>query len=94
MLFAVERYEESGAGLDPHAAFPVLPAALRLAAALYLPADEVVLALIEGPDADAVGAAVSAAGWRVDRISPAAWLSPLSPLAPLPAVSPVEEVVS
>jgi hypothetical protein len=89
MLFAVERYDESGAGLDPSAAFPVLPATLRLAAALYLPADEVVLALIEGPDADAVGAAVSAAGWRVDRISPASWLTPL-----LPAALPPEEAVS
>jgi hypothetical protein len=82
MLFAVERYDESGTGLDPTAAFPALPAALRLAAALYLPADEVVLALIEGPDADIVGAAVSAAGWRVDRISPASWLSPLVPSPP------------
>lgn len=80
-LFAVERYDESGTGLDAHAAFPPLPAAVRLAVVLYLPADEVILALVEGPDADAVGAAVTAAGWRVDRISPASWLAPLGPAA-------------
>ena len=94
MLFAVERYDESGAGVDLHAAFPALPAALRLAAALYLPADDVVLALIEGPDADVVGAAVSAAGWRVDRISPASWLTPPAPLVSPAAAPPPEEVLA
>ena len=74
MLFAVERYDESGVG--EHPSFPALPAGLRLAAAFHLPADEVFLALVDGPDETSVGAAIVAAGWRVDRISPAQWLSP------------------
>lgn len=81
-LFAVERYDRSG-GANPPTGFPALSAdELWLAGAVYLPADEVVLALVEGRDEDAVGAAVAAAGWRVDRISPAAWLARLNPSTP------------
>ncbi|MEV0267988.1 hypothetical protein AB0H43_04360 [Hamadaea sp. NPDC050747] len=72
-LFALERYDTSG-GL----ALPVLPelpdgAEVRLVAAVHLPADDVLLALVEGPDADTVAGAANAAGWRVDRLCPAVW---------------------
>ena len=70
-LFAVERYARSGS--EPPAAPGAVPG---LVGALYLPADEVVVALVEGADAEAVRAAVSDAGWRVDRITPAEWIAP------------------
>lgn len=70
-LFAIERYDDTGAHAAPAEPFPTLPAHVQLAGAFYLPADEVVLAFVEGDDAETVGAAVAAAGWRVDRISPA-----------------------
>jgi hypothetical protein len=71
-LFVVERYDESGrsAAVQP---FPVLPIGMRLACAVHLPADDVVLALIEGQDEASICAAVTAAGWRVDRITAATW---------------------
>ncbi len=81
-LFAVERYDDSGDVPHPNDIFPRLPADVQLARAVYLPADEVVLALVEGEDEKAVAAAVAAAGWRVDRINPAAWVN-------LPVSAPV-----
>ncbi len=51
----------------------------RLVAAIHLPADDVVLVLVEGPDAATVTAAATAAGWRVDRLNPAAWIHPITP---------------
>ncbi|SDZ30161.1 hypothetical protein SAMN05444365_109146 [Micromonospora pattaloongensis] len=74
-LFAIEQYDSSGRGAPPP------PPALdtddtRLVAAVHLPADDVVLALVEGPDAAAVAAAAAAAGWRVDRLNPARWITP------------------
>jgi hypothetical protein len=71
-LFAAERYDSSGdAGPEP---VPALTTAdTRLVAAVHLPADEVVLALVEGPDADTV-TAVAMAVWRADRVTPAHWL--------------------
>ena len=74
-LFAVERYDDTGGHVAPSDPFPALPPHVQLAGVVYLPADEVVIAFVEGTDAAAVGAAVAAAGWRVDRISPADWLT-------------------
>jgi hypothetical protein len=81
-LFALERYEssdDSRAGATPH--LPHLPtsrlttAQTRLVAAIHLVADDVVLALVEGPDEATVAATAQAAGWRVDRLSPATWIT-------------------
>ncbi len=77
-LFALERYERHDRSAGEYAPEPMAPLAAgraRLVGALHLPADDVVLALVEGPDAETVAAAAVAAGWRVDRISPAAWLT-------------------
>jgi hypothetical protein len=81
-LFALERYDRSG--VEPAApstssttALSSLTTALtRLVVAVRLPADEVVLALVVGPDPETVAAAALAAGWRVDRLSPAEWMFP------------------
>ncbi|MGN6608161.1 MAG: hypothetical protein ACTHMS_14255 [Jatrophihabitans sp.] len=73
-LFAVERYDATGGHVAPHEPFPRLPDHLRVAAVIHLPADEVVIAFVEGCDEAAVSVAVEAAGWRVDRINPAEWL--------------------
>ena len=75
-LFALERYESSGTTV-PLA--PLTAPGARLVAALHLPADDVVLALVEGPDEHHVAAAVVAAGWRVDRLIPARWLTAPGP---------------
>ncbi|GAA1378144.1 hypothetical protein GCM10009661_49090 [Catellatospora chokoriensis] len=72
-LFAVERYDADGSG---GAALPQLPGAVRLVAAVRLPADEVVLALVEGPDADTVIQVTTQADWRPDRVEPAVLLYP------------------
>ncbi|SEF18407.1 hypothetical protein [Jiangella alba] len=69
-LFALEQYAGPGDAAGP---VPALPDEVRVLLAVRLPADEVVLALVEGPDEPAVVAAAAAAGWRVDRIGPAAW---------------------
>lgn len=75
-LFLLERYDCSGDVTAPDLA-PIPPTAdTRLVAAVHLPADEVVLALVEGPDAESVAAAAAAADWRVDRLNPAAWIHP------------------
>ncbi|MFC0528976.1 hypothetical protein [Phytohabitans kaempferiae] len=70
-LFAVERYDVPGS--EP-SSLPALADA-RLVAAVHLPADQVVLALVEGPDEQSVAAAATAAGWRVDRLHPAVWIT-------------------
>lgn len=79
-LYAIERYD--AAGTEPPG-FPLLAAGVRLVAAVRLAVDDVVLALVEGPDPETVAACVSAAGWRIDRISPASWICP-------PMTSPLE----
>jgi hypothetical protein len=72
-LYAIERYDPAGA--EPLG--PPLPAgAVRLVAAVRLAADDVLLALVEGPDPETVAACAAAAGWRVDRLTPASWLAP------------------
>lgn len=80
-LFALERYDRSG-GSAPGPVTPLISADARLVVAVHLPADDVVLALVEGPDEATVAAAVAAAGWRVDRLIPATWVSPRDPSAP------------
>jgi hypothetical protein len=74
-LFALERYEPSGG--QSIAAIPALApdAKARLVAAVHLSADDVVLFLVEGPDVETVAAAAASAGWQVDRLYPAAWVS-------------------
>jgi hypothetical protein len=73
-LFVVERYESSiGAEVPALTALPANTGA-RLVAAVHLPADDVVLALVEAPDEQVVAAAAAEAGWRVDRLCPAAWV--------------------
>lgn len=67
-LFAIERYDPAGA---PPAALPPMDG---LVMAVRLAADDVVLALVEGPDPDSVAADAAAAGWRVDRLTPATWI--------------------
>lgn len=81
-LFAVERYDRSGGAVSP-VAVPaidtgVLGSEVRLVGAVHLHADDVVLALVEGPDAETVSAVVAAAGWPADRITPATWLTAVS----------------
>ena len=74
-LFALEHYDHSGGAVAPEPASTLTAADTRLVAAIHLPADDVVLVLVEGPDEETVAAAATAAGWRVDRLNPAAWLS-------------------
>lgn len=74
-LFALERYDVT-AGQSVPALTSLPPGEVRLVAAVHLPLDEVVLALVEGPDSDAVAHAAADAGWQVDRLCPAAWVVP------------------
>ncbi|MGC9665332.1 hypothetical protein ACNTMW_02115 [Planosporangium sp. 12N6] len=75
-LFALESYDRSGTGAVPGPVPPLTTADTRLVVVVHLPADDVVLALVEGPDAETVAAAAATAGWRVDRLSPANWIRP------------------
>jgi hypothetical protein len=74
-LFVVERYDDSGTPgrVQP---LPAAPADARVLCAVRVPADDVVLALIEGADEQTVCASLTAAGWRVDRIALATWAHP------------------
>jgi hypothetical protein len=71
-LFVLERYDDSGRS-GPMQPFPALPTGMRVACAVHLPDDDVVLAVVEGEDEVSVCDAVTAAGWRVDRITAATW---------------------
>jgi hypothetical protein len=73
-LFALEHYDRSGGTSVPEPPAQLTTEQTRLVAAVHLPADDVVLALVEGNGADTVAAAAAAAGWRVDRLTPATWL--------------------
>ena len=68
----MEHYDSSG-DIAPGPVPALTTADTRLVAAVHLPADEVVLALVEGPDVETV-TAVAAAVWRADRVTPAHWL--------------------
>ncbi|MFC3502485.1 hypothetical protein ACFOOK_16120 [Micromonospora krabiensis] len=73
-LFALEQYDCSP---DAAASAPAFGTPdCRLVAAVRISADDVVIALVEGADADAVAAAARAADWRVDRLVPARWIYP------------------
>ncbi len=74
-LFAIERYDDTGGQLASLDEFPELPVGMHLNGAVHLAADDVIIAFVQGPDADTVSAAVAAAGWRVDRIGPASWIT-------------------
>ncbi len=78
-LFALERYEHSGSSAPTDSVEGLTTAVTRLVAAVHLPADEAVLALVEADDEEAVLAAALAAGWRVDRVTTAVWVSPATP---------------
>lgn len=69
-LYAIERYD--AAGEEPAAVRPLA----GLVCAVRLAADDVVLALVTGSDPETVAASAAAAGWRVDRITAASWLTP------------------
>ncbi|SIM79826.1 hypothetical protein [Micromonospora cremea] len=73
-LFALEQYDRSPGADDSVPAFGT--PGCRLVAAIRLPTDDVVIALVEGPDAEVVAAAAAAAAWRVDRLIPARWIQP------------------
>lgn len=75
-LFAIERYDRSGDELAPESLRPWPSEGARLMGIVHLPADEVLLVLVEGTDVDTVAAAAAAAGLRIDRINPATWISP------------------
>lgn len=74
--FALERYEASGSVASLGPALLLTGTHIRLVAVVQLPEDDTVLVLVEGPDAATVLAAAHAADWRVDRLSPAVWLTP------------------
>ncbi|MEV4657001.1 hypothetical protein [Micromonospora sp. NPDC049301] len=73
-LFALEQYDRSPGADEEMPAFGT--PGCRLVAAVRLPTDDVVIALVEGPDAEVVAAAAAAAAWRVDRLIPARWIHP------------------
>jgi hypothetical protein len=80
-LFALERYDT---GLDEAPPFPRVPlsGASRLIFLVRLPDEDLALALVESSDSGSAAGSMAAAGWRVDRISPATWLCPPQPSSP------------
>jgi len=71
-LFVVERYDDTG---DPDSVQPIPepPADLRVIYTVRVPADDVVIALVEGRDEQSIRASLGDVGWRVDRITTATW---------------------
>ncbi|MFG1777342.1 hypothetical protein ACGFIG_13045 [Micromonospora sp. NPDC049048] len=82
-LFVLERYDGVAQECADEPVGALTTDATRLRAAVRIVADEVVLALVEGPDAETVAAVASAVGWRVDRLGPAEWISTPDEPAPL-----------
>ncbi len=74
-LFVVERYDDSGIP-GRQQPLPPPPADVLVVCAVRVPADDVILALVRGTDEQTTGASLTAAGWRVDRITPATWVRP------------------
>jgi hypothetical protein len=72
-LFAVERYGRQPAG-RPAPRLPLTPPS-RLVGVIQLTDDDVELALVEGTDPESVRASMTAAGWRVDRVTSAGWIA-------------------
>ncbi|WP_428964475.1 hypothetical protein [Micromonospora fluostatini] len=91
-LFALERYDRV-AGEDADDAIDRLTTGTtRLRGAVRLPTDGVVLALVEGPDAQTVAAVAAAARWRVDRLGPAEWLGSAELLGPAELLGRAEPI--
>ncbi|MEV4202391.1 hypothetical protein [Micromonospora globbae] len=74
-LFVLERYDRVPGECADSPVGGLTTSTTRLRGALRIPADDVVLALVEGPDAETVAAVAAAAGWRVDRLGPAEWIA-------------------
>ncbi|PZG01382.1 hypothetical protein [Micromonospora deserti] len=74
-LFVLERYDRGPGERADEPVGRLTTGATRLRGALRIPADEVVLALVEGPDAETVAAVAAGAGWRVDRLGAAEWIA-------------------
>lgn len=74
-LYAVERYGSQQCAAHPAPLLP-LAAPSRLVGVIQLTDDDVGLALVEGTDPESVRASMTAAGWRVDRVTAAAWIGP------------------
>lgn len=74
-LYAVESY---GARSDAPMRAPSLPrdASSRLIGVIELTDDDVDMALVEAADPETVRASMTAAGWRVDRVTSARWIEP------------------
>lgn len=69
-LFVVERYDDTGTG-GVLESVPLSPADVDVVVAVRVPADDVLLALVEGTNEQTIRAALASAGWRIDRITPA-----------------------
>ncbi|RKN18798.1 hypothetical protein D7147_15335 [Micromonospora musae] len=79
-LFVLERYDRAPGESVDEPVGALTTGVTRLRGAVRIPADDVVLALVEGPDAETVAAVAAAAGWRVDRLGTAEWIvEPESP---------------
>ncbi|GAB3141957.1 hypothetical protein GCM10027290_15530 [Micromonospora sonneratiae] len=78
-LFAIERYDGLGEEASPALLSLLTTADTRLVCAVRLPADDVVLALVESPDQETVVSVAVTAGWRVDRLGPATLIFPYDP---------------
>lgn len=74
-LFAVERYDSQRESSYRPPTLP-LPGSARLVGVLQLTDDDVGLALVEGADPESVRESLTGAGWRVDRVTAAAWVIP------------------
>ncbi|MGS2615267.1 hypothetical protein ACVCAH_12190 [Micromonospora sp. LZ34] len=87
-LFVLERYDRGPGEGTGEPVDGLTTGTTRLRGALRIPADDVVLALVEGPDAETVAAVAAAAGWRVDRIGPAEWIVAPEGAAPRAGADP------
>ncbi|MEU8257183.1 hypothetical protein AB0C06_23285 [Micromonospora inaquosa] len=83
-LFVLEQYYCSA---DAGTAAPLITTlGCRLVATIRLPTDDVVIALVEGPNAEAVAEAAAVSAWRVDRLIPARWIHPPQASTTIPDV--------
>ncbi|MET7750005.1 hypothetical protein [Micromonospora sp. NPDC005367] len=73
-LFVLERYDRVPGESADEPVGALTTGTTRLRGAVRIPADDVVLALVEGPDAETVAEVAAAAGWRVDRLGVAEWI--------------------
>ena len=80
-MFVIEHYQPSNGASVRLAPLPPDGDA-RLILAIHVPADDVVLAVVEAPDTESVLAAAAAAQWRVDRLCPASRIAVDSSVEP------------